>query len=259
MTAFSLNQSKIFEAKNRLTAHPLLILNNLQTIEDLRAFMESHVYCVWDFMSLLKSLQATVAPAGGSLWVPNRAVSSQAVRLINEIVLGEECDLTPVEGEFMSHFDLYLSAMKEVDADFKSALRFVSLVEKEGITTALKADFVPAHCRTFMEKTFSFVNTGKPHVICAAFLYGRESVIPPMFRYLLQQLKINEQKAPYFHFYLDRHIHLDEDFHAPYGEKLLAELCGNDPLKLIEAEEAALDAIEARYQFWTAVEQSLGR
>lgn len=259
MTAFTFNQGKIFEAKSRLTSHPLLILNNLQSVEDLRTFMESHIYCVWDFMSLLKSLQAVVAPACGRPWTPNRTVSSQAVRLINEIVLGEECDLTPVDGEYMSHFDLYLSAMKEVDADFKSALRFVSLVEKEGILTGLKADFVPPHCRTFMEKTFSFVGTSKPHVICAAFLYGRESVIPPMFRYLVQQLKINEQNAPYFHFYLDRHIHLDEDVHAPYGEKLLAELCGNDPLKIAEAEEAALAAIDARYEFWTAVEKTLGR
>ena len=45
----------------RLDRHPLY--ESLRSVEDLRIFMSSHVYSVWDFMSLIKYLQQAVAPA----------------------------------------------------------------------------------------------------------------------------------------------------------------------------------------------------
>jgi len=68
--------------------------------------MEHHIYAVWDFMSLLKALQAAVAPAQ-SPWMPSSRPELR--RFINEIVLGEECDEYNVAGmrRFISHFELY--------------------------------------------------------------------------------------------------------------------------------------------------------
>lgn len=277
MNIYTIDQRKIFEARNRLTTHPLLRLNNLQTIDDLHRFMETHVYCVWDFMSLLKTLQSEVCPSS-KVWHPNRTFSPNVARLVNEIVLCEETDITPVDGEYMSHFDLYLSAMKEIGANISDAMSFVKGFADyyasesvglllDGETTPFSYDdwchymdewapedtMPPDHVLNFLNTTFKFVFSGKPHVIAAAFCYGREDVIPDMFRFLLKQLEINNQKAPYFHFYLDRHIQVDTNEHGPAAHKLIEVLCGNDPIKVQEAEDAAIAAIEARIALWDAV------
>ena len=116
--------------KQQLDDH--LVFSSLKNLNQLRAFMELHVYAVWDFMSLLKSLQAIIAPHG-SPWLPNR--NTQVVRLINEIVLEEESDLARpnVENEYASHFDMYLSAMDEIGASTEEITHFISEVEARGI------------------------------------------------------------------------------------------------------------------------------
>jgi Protein of unknown function (DUF3050) len=82
---------------------------------------------------------------------------------------------------------------------------------------------------------------------------GREQVIPNMFRAFLAQMGINKAEAPIFHYYLNRHIHLDEDFHGPLSLQLLNELCGGEADKIKEAEVAAQQAILARLRFWDEV------
>jgi hypothetical protein len=77
-------EARIAPLRERLTAHPLYAA--MRTREDLRRFMESHVYAVWDFMCLLKSLQQRLTCVD-VLWAPTAFPASR--RFINEIVLGE--------------------------------------------------------------------------------------------------------------------------------------------------------------------------
>ncbi len=234
----------------RLDHHPLY--ESLHTVEDLRVFMMHHVHSVWDFMSLIKYLQHAVAPARWP-WQPGADPTVQ--RFINELVLEEETDEAgPAHpGEFVSHFQLYLGAMREIGADADTPQRFVELAVREGITAALASGLVPEPALRFTRTTFDFIGSDRPHVVAAVLALGREHVIPAMFRALLARMGVGEQQAPTFHYYLKRHIHLDEDFHAPLSLRLLHGLCAGDPARIAEAHAAAEQAVAARVAFWDGI------
>jgi len=241
-----------------LNQHPLYAA--VQTIEDLRIFMAHHVYSVWDFMSLLKALQQQIAPATQP-WKPR---GSPVVRFfINQIVLGEESDegLPDAHGNptYASHFELYCEAMREIGADPEPAIHCAEVAADQGIEAALRLPQTPPAALDFMRCTFGFIATDKPHVIGAAFAIGREHIIPEMFRALLARMNVTRAQAPSFHYYLDRHIHLDEDFHAPLSLKMVNELIGCDATKQAEAEAAAIAAVEARIRFWDGTLAALQR
>ncbi|MCH8237343.1 MAG: DUF3050 domain-containing protein [Proteobacteria bacterium] len=85
----------------------------VKDLESLKVFMGSHVFAVWDFMTLLKSLQKQITCVQ-TPWFPLEDTFS--ARFVNEIVLAEETDEVR-QGCYMSHFDLYLEAMKEVEEE----------------------------------------------------------------------------------------------------------------------------------------------
>lgn len=239
----------------QLDRHP--VYAGLRTLADLRVFMEHHIYSVWDFMSLVKTLQAAIAPVR----VPWRPVGDPVVRrFVNQLVLEEESDLAGPEDDgehFLSHFELYCGAMREVGADPTPALRFIDLVGARGIDVALAEGEVPAPARLFMRTTFDLIDAQRPHLAAAALALGREHIIPTMFRSFLRDMGITAADAPMFHFYLNRHIHLDEDLHAPLSLRLLEHLCGGDAQRIGQARAAAHRALEARVNFWNGVQGAL--
>lgn len=254
MTAPLLDFPSLEPLRRELGRHPVYAA--LRSVEDLRRFMSHHIYSVWDFMSVVKYLQGKVAPVD----VPWAPVGDAAVRrFINEIVLEEESDsgLPGEEPAYLSHFELYCRAMGEVGADPAPAVAFVARAQAGGIAAALADGGVPAPARRFMETTFSFIAGDKPHVVAAALAWGREHVIPEMFRAFLRQMGIGESQAPAFHYYLKRHVHLDEDFHAPLSLRMVASLCAGDRARLRDAEQAAREALTARIAFWDGVHAAL--
>src|ERR1700723_1700471 len=111
------------------------VYSEVASVEDLRRFMEDHVFAVWDFMSLLKRLQqdltCTKVP-----WFP--ADNARAARLINDIVIGEETDVDP-DGSYISHLDLYLRAMADVGASTRQFDAFRSLARAGASMEAARA------------------------------------------------------------------------------------------------------------------------
>jgi hypothetical protein len=242
----------ILSFKNRLEDHPVYAA--VASIEDLQCFMQHHVYSVWDFMSLIKYLQSVIAPTRYP-WTPHGDANVR--RFINELVLEEESDETSKPGEFSSHFELYTNAMHEIGANTSMSADFISAVRQDGIDKALALPGIPSPSREFTSTTFRFIQANKPHQVAAALALGREHIIPCMFRSILKRMSVSESQAPIFHFYLNRHIHLDEDFHAPLSLRLLNSLCANDAQKSQEAIDAAHDAVNARIKFWDGVLEAI--
>ena len=238
----------ILNFKNQLENHP--IYDAVSTVDDLRCFMEHHIYSVWDFMSLIKYLQSTVAPTRYP-WIPQGEGSVR--RFINELVLEEESDETNVSGEYSSHFELYHRAMAEIGADISASTDFINVVQEQGVSKALETSSIPQPSRVFTSTTFQFIRNNKPHQVAAALALGREHIIPCMFRSILKKIGVSENDAPIFHFYLNKHIHLDEDFHAPLSLRLLNSLCAGDEKKIQESIDAGQKAVLARIEFWDGV------
>ena len=234
-------QSLLEPARARLNEHPVYAA--IETVDDLRCFMEHHVYSVWDFMSLVKTLQAATAPTT----TPWRPQGDSAVRrFINELVLEEESDRAWPGDEssgFCSHFELYQQAMREVGADPGACVKFVDQASREGVGQALAQADIPLPSRRFTRATFDFIASGRSHEVAAALAVGREHIIPAMFRGILKRFGIATDEAPVFHYYLNRHVHLDEDFHAPMSIRLMEALCANDPIKEAQAAEAGRRAV----------------
>src|ERR1700761_8512173 len=160
----------------QLLDHP--VYTEVASVEDLRRFMQDHVFAVWDFMSLLKRLQrdltCTTVP-----WFP--AESAKAARLINDIVIGEETDVDP-DGSYVSHLDLYLGAMADVGASTRQFDTFRSLAQGGvPVDAALARVGAPAHVQAFVAHTMALARTGSTEQVLAAFFYGREDIIPEMF------------------------------------------------------------------------------
>ena len=241
--------------QEQINNHPLY--SAIRELRDLRVFMAHHVYSVWDFMSLIKYLQRHLAPTQ----VPWRPHGDPALRyFINRLVLEQESDSAPTRdggARYGSQFEIYCQAMNEIGADGESPKRFLALVAECGLNKALYSELVPLPSRYFTETTFCFIHEDKPHEVAAALVMGREHLLPGMFRALLTHLPLGPAQAPGFHYYMNCHVHLDEDFHGPLSMQLLSQLCGSDALRLEEAAAAAEEAVCARLRLWDGILEAI--
>jgi len=234
-----------------LLDHP--IYANVDSVPRLRAFMADHVFAVWDFMALVKRLQRELTCVD-VVWLPPR--DPILARFVNEVVLVEESDLLP--GGPSSHLDLYLRAMDEVGADPRPFRSFLGDIERgTSPAQALVSSAIPEHVRAFVASTLRIAEQGSVVEVLAAFLFGREDVIPDMFRRLLARWQGVE--APAFALYLERHVTVDGETHGPLARKALERLLARSggPVATDRAVAAATKAIQSRIALWNAVLEQL--
>lgn len=252
-----MNQEKLLSTiapiREQIVNHSLY--EQLQHTGDLQVFARYHVFAVWDFMSLLKSLQRHLTCVELP-WVP---VGSAATRyLINEIVTGEESDVDAA-GNRISHFELYLRAMTEMGADTVPVSQLLLHIQNGvAVQEALQQLQLPTAVQNFCGFTFEVIQQAPAHVQAAVFTFGREDLIPSMFHELVTRLSQQyPQQLATFRYYLERHIEVDGDHHSQLALQMVQELCGSDPLRWEEAASYSLRALELRKALWDGVVQEL--
>lgn len=236
---------------NTLNSHP--IYARLRNLDELKFFMQRHVFAVFDFMSLAKALQNQYAPSN-KYWTPPK--NPKMARFINEIILAEESDLLFGKEESpMSHFEIYLKAMDEVNADTIAIKTLLKMMERND--NFLQSNLIPKSCKHFISETFNIINRKKPNEIAAYFCFGREKIIPDLFQSILTKSEIQKEKSPIFNFYLQRHIEIDGDHHGPIALEMIQGICGNDKQMWDETKKAANNAISCRITFWDNILEEL--
>jgi hypothetical protein len=235
--------------KAALLSHP--IYQEIDRLGSLRLFMEHHVFAVWDFMSLLKTLQRRLCCVEVP-WLP--AADPIGCRLINEIVLAEESD-EDGRGGFASHFELYHRAMTRCEANSFPIDGFLAeLRQGKPVSAALQLPCVPECARRFVRQTFAFLEGGNLCAIASAFTFGREDLLPAVFQRIVDELNVEAGGGlEDFKYYLERHIGLDGEEHGPMAKRLLLSLCGSDESRWHVAEQAAVDCLEARQELWNGI------
>jgi hypothetical protein len=221
----------------------------------LRIFMKTHVFCVWDFQSLLKALQRKITCVTIP-WLPTS--DPLARRLINEIVLDEESDEIPQLG-YLSHFELYLAAMDQCGADSRPIIQLTKLL-RAGMPfdRAIGETTLPNGVAEFITTTLKIAQSDSLHRIAAAFTYGREDIIPTMFQNIVNSLSSSQAgKWDLFQLYLNRHIEHDGERHGPLSRALVDRICGSDDRLWKEAEETVRECLAARIALWSCIEDEL--
>lgn len=230
---------RIQAKQTELTQHN--IYKTFTDLANIQHFMRFHVFAVWDFMSLLKSLQRHITCVSLP-WTPSM-YPAEMVRLVNQIVVGEESDVDQF-GNPISHFELYLKAMEEIGASTSEISDFLSTLETQRI---------PTGAREFVEYNLNVAEHGHVVEVAASFFYGREKLIPEMFEVIVSTLKRENIQAPTLMYYLERHIEVDAGEHGPLALKCLDSLVAdNEELKTL-AINAGIKALEMRKNLWDEV------
>lgn len=223
----------------------------IKTADDLKVFMQFHVYAVWDFMSLLKALQSNLT-CTTSPWFPVGDADTRF--LINEIVVGEESDVD-LNGNRKSHFELYLSAMEQCNASTSEIKTFVNALQKtHNFQESFTSANTPQEAQDFVNFTFETINSKKSYLQAAVFTFGREDLIPNMFYTLVNDIHKNfPESVSEFKYYLERHIEVDGDHHSHLALQMTQNLCGNDSEIWNEVEAVTIDALKKRIHLWDGV------
>jgi hypothetical protein len=233
------------------------LYKHIETPDDLRIFTEHHIFAVWDFMSLAKALQQRLTCVNVP-WTPNNT-SSDYSYLINDIILAEESDISR-NGQRQSHFEMYLDAMKDLNASTQNIDSFIEQI-KHGtdVFLVISASDLPKSVKSFLIFTFNTIFHQQTPEILSAFTFGREHLIPDMFSEIIVNIqhRFPRENISKLKYYFERHIEIDADEHGPMALQLIENICGTDSTKWDAVEKTAIKSLKKRLKLWNGIRKNI--
>ncbi len=226
------------------------LFSELDTSAKLVVFTQHHVFAVWDYMALLHSVRQGLG-AGEVHWTP--PIDSRSSRLIYEILLEEEAGPS-LAGTPLSHFEMYLQAMRALGGSLDGIMGFMAELRAGARPEEVIDKYAPLSSALFVRHTLVVARASLPERI-AALAVARERLIPTMFPVLersVAPLAGTADLAP-FRYYLERHIQVDGEEHGPATAELVERHARGDA----RAAEAARRALEARVALWDGILEAL--
>ena len=253
MESLDNNKKVIEELKQLLVSHKLF--SGPLNADQVRQFMESHIFSVWGFMSLLKGLQSGIT-VNDIPWMPNQNTKNGLTNFINEIVLCEESDDIDDIG-YISHFEIYLLAMDKMNANASQINLLTERLKSEEYDKKFIDELsIYDEVKDFIKFDLDIALSGNLPKIVGSFTLGREKVIPNMFSYIVKCIEYKNSTKNLLT-YLKRHINIDGDRHGPLSIKLLDTICNTDEAYKL-AYNSGITSLQLRLKVWDRIASELG-
>ncbi|MEK9726988.1 MAG: DUF3050 domain-containing protein [Candidatus Margulisiibacteriota bacterium] len=239
---------QILPYQEQLKKHP--VYSEIGSIKQLVVFMSYHIYSVWDFMNLLKTLQNSLT-CTQIPWCPPHSIEN--ARLINEIVLEEESDI--IDGKPTSHFMFYVEALNHLHYHPSIQMFLHDLNQGDcSYQELISKDYIPEPVQHYLAFSYDRIHSSILET-ASAFAFGREILVPLIFEPLLT-LKSMDPKVDAFVRYLERHIVLDGEQHSQLAEQMIINLCKSDnDWNLVT--KTAINALKSRLGLWDEIYRML--
>ena len=147
--------------------------------------------------------------------------------------------------------------MVEIDANTAVIDAVLQQASCGDLAGAVRHGGIPAPSARFLRTTQALIASGEVHGLAAAFAYGRELLVPDLFRGLLDRLTVLELPCPTLRWYLERHITLDGNSHGPLAETMVLTLAGSDSAAHHAVQALRRQVRSDRAAFWDAIEIEL--
>lgn len=213
------------------------IYSQLTSSVRFNCFMSYHIFAVWDFIKILKSLQIKTSIA---LQKQLPEWSSETKELIEQIIFAEESTLCPY-GQPTENFAFYIRAVLNIKSDFNFLWTF--LTSKDDL------DLLKPGIKELVEYNIKIAEAGTLGEMAAVFFCGREQLNSHFLDLIIKISNQEGQECLILNSYT-KDLNQKNNYQAEIiGLELLNYLCKDENEKVI-ALQAGLEALALREQLW---------